>query len=199
MTTSFYGSSLIVGIMSTIESYCIIELMRLFVKLCKGKTYRHKTLRWQAHIPVLITSVPNNKCIFYTMDPSGSVWICSRTMTEIQHLWILKVMETMLSWQAVETQGHVFPSRHKSQPPLAPCRQPFTFICCTCCILAIVTVWELWFMLQHKSENSIKWKIHRYKIILFQRSFSLHDVKDCLMKIVIHRCVNCISWQWEVN
>lgn len=66
-------------------------------------------------------------------------------LSEIQCLWILKVMEKMLCWQATETQGHVFPHKHKSRPPLAPC-PPFSRICSRSRLLAISTDWEAWFM-----------------------------------------------------
>lgn len=66
-------------------------------------------------------------------------------VTEIQCLWILKVMEKMLCWQPAETRGHVFPCTHKSWPPLAPCL-PFSYICSTRCLLAILTDWEAWFI-----------------------------------------------------
>lgn len=44
-------------------------------------------------------------------------------LAEIQCVWILKAMGKMLCWQAAKTQGHVFPCKHKSCPPLEP-RKP---------------------------------------------------------------------------
>lgn len=47
-------------------------------------------------------------------------WFTQGPPAEIQCAWILKAMGKMFCWQAAKTQGHVFPCKHKSCPPLEP-------------------------------------------------------------------------------